>query len=126
MNPIIQLIISRIEAKEGAGGPTLTKLTFARKIESRQPVDEVDQAPADNERVYAYVELENQGAEQSIALEWTRADKVRYRHSLRVGRSKTWRTWGYIRARKHAVGEWTVTVRDAQGTELGSKNLVIE
>ncbi|MBW2734418.1 MAG: DUF2914 domain-containing protein [Deltaproteobacteria bacterium] len=101
-------------------------LQLARGVEGRQPVEPNTEFSADGERVYAYVCLANSGATTQVRVIWQRGEKVFHRTTLKVGHAKSWRSWAYIRAMPHLVGEWQVLVQSLEGDELARKRFVIE
>lgn len=103
----------------------LTKLTFARKLEARRPVEAAESFSTDGGRIYGHLELENRGEPTRVVMIWERDGKVRQRSTLIVGRGKSWRTWSYLRAVEGSEGEWKVKVLDARGTALGEGTVTI-
>lgn len=101
------------------------ELQLARAVEARRPVKPGAEITADGERVYAYLRLANAGDATRVRVIWQRGAKVYHRVVLKVGHSKSWRTWAYIRALRHLAGEWQVRVETVEGELLSSKRFHI-
>lgn len=100
------------------GALAVTSLTFVGNVSRRKPARPRTEFSADGKRVYAYLRVLNKGPRRQLRLVWRRDGKAHHTTRLGVGRSRNWRTWGYIRARRGAVGSWTVSVFDPDNNEL--------
>lgn len=105
---------------------TVNELKLARAVEKRRPIKTGDEFSADGERLYAYLRVANAGAATKLRVIWQRGAKVYHRTTVNVGKSKSWRTWAYIRALRHLHGEWQVRVETPEGDELAQKRFVLE
>lgn len=97
------------------------RLLFAEAIEGREPVGAKSSFNAkDVKRVYAFVEVENPGAEESeitVTFEPPGGGAAKGHVSLDVGASRRWRTWAFTRGAS-TPGSWTAVVRGPRGEEL--------
>jgi hypothetical protein len=70
-------------------------------------------------QLYAYVVVQNKGAETEVVAEWYRGSTRRSRMPLTVGHAiRGWRTWSKVRLASNDVGAWQVRVLDGQGMLL--------
>lgn len=97
------------------------RLLLAEAIEGREPVEAKSSFNAkDAKRVYAFVEVENPGAEESeitVTFEPPGGAAAKGHVSLDVGASRRWRTWAFTRGAS-TPGSWTAVVRGPRGEEL--------
>lgn len=119
------------QAKQAAKAPRASKpaavelkvkrLLFAEAIQGREPVEARSSFSAkDAKRVYAFVEVENPGAEESeitVSFEPPGGGAAKGQVSLDVGASRRWRTWAFTRGAS-TPGSWTAVVRGPRGEEL--------
>lgn len=102
------------------------ELTLARKVERRRAIDTGESFVADGQRVYAFLRVLNKSkAARQLKVIWSREGKIYHQARLTVKRSRGWRTWAYIKARKRLAGSWSVTVEDEDGKTLAQKAFVI-
>ncbi|MCA9538491.1 MAG: DUF2914 domain-containing protein [Myxococcales bacterium] len=99
--------------------PELTTFELGAGLKARALVGRASAFSPAVGRVYAHATFDNPGAPTTVQMVWKRAGKEVQRLDLNVGKSPRWRTWSYKRIGPRDVGEWTVTVLDAQGTEIG-------
>ena len=116
--------VKRSSDKAKADGSALTvkRLVISTGVDrgTRRPSGEATSfTKGAFEKLYAFVEVENPGDEADIVVSFDPpSDKAeRGNIELSVGRSPTWRTWGFSRAFDEA-GTWTAIVRTRSGKEL--------
>jgi hypothetical protein len=96
------------------------RLVLAEGVKGREPVEPGTSFKADDDRIYAFVEIENGGAEAAqvtVEFEPPGGGAASGNVTLDVGSSPHWRTWAYTRAAKKP-GEWTAVVRSESGEVL--------
>jgi hypothetical protein len=102
------------------------RITIAKGVENHEPKDASDSIDSKNEKVYAFVEVENpQKLQGEITVEFQPpSKKYEGRIALGVGESSRWRTWAFTR-QAHEAGEWTAIVRDERGHELAREKFTV-
>jgi hypothetical protein len=102
------------------------RISIARGVNGHEPVDAATTFDAKNEKVYAFVEVENpEKLPGEITVEFMPpSKKYEGRVTLGVGESSRWRTWAFTR-QAHEAGEWTAIVRDERGHELAREKFDI-
>lgn len=96
------------------------ELSLARGIEQRQPVDVLDNVPADIGRLYCFSRVTGAQEDTRIAHVWYWQDREMARVELPV-RSSNWRTWSSKRILPEWTGDWKVVVEDAEGRIVAEK-----
>jgi hypothetical protein len=107
------------------GTIALKSFDFVKKISKRNPATPATEFPADGKKVYAYLRVMNKGPRRELRLVWKRDGKPFHTTRVSVGRSRGWRTWGYIRAGRWSVGNWTVTIKDPDNNVLAAKGFKV-
>lgn len=107
-------------------GPRVLELKACEGVEGREPVGCGERFTAQEDRVWVWTSVANQGEPTTVEMVWKKDGQERQRMSLEVGRSPGWRTWGYHTMRRGDVGAWTVEVLDAQGALLGATSFEVE
>jgi hypothetical protein len=102
------------------------RLTLAHGIENHEPQEATTSFRASDDRVYAFVELENPGrAEDAITVVFQPPSGPALAEiPLKVGESPRFRTWAFTR-RAHDAGEWGVVIRDASGRVLARQTFTV-
>jgi hypothetical protein len=102
------------------------RLTIARGVEHREPLDPTTSVDASAQKIYAFVELANpERLPGEITVEFQPpSKKYEGRVTLPVGDAARWRTWAFTR-QAHEVGEWTAVVRDEKGHELARETFQV-
>lgn len=131
-------VLASADGKTAPGGTTSTtksttakklsvkRLTLAHGIENHEPQEATTNFRASNDRVYAFVELENPGrGEDAISVVFQPPSGPALAEIvLRVGESPRFRTWAFTR-RAHDAGEWGVVIRDAGGRVLARQTFTV-
>lgn len=119
------------EAAEGgslaAAELSLKRLVVTDGIDGREPATVSGDLKANDEPIYAFVELANQGAEEgSVVITFEHGSGKSVGHiSLSVpAKQKRWRTWGRTR-NIDRNGEWVAVVKTADGRELGRRTFAV-
>jgi hypothetical protein len=102
------------------------RLVLAHGIDGHEPQDATGTFKSSDDRVYAFVELENPGkvgGAISVVFEPPSGPPVA-EIPLTVGETSRFRTWAFTRKARTA-GEWTVVVRDAQHRVLARQTFVV-
>ena len=97
----------------------MKRLVVTHAIEKREPV-ETKALRANGDPIYAFVEMENLGADEAgivITFEHSGGREVGHVKLGIPGKQRRWRTWGRTRNIRDA-GEWTAVVRSADGQEI--------
>jgi len=101
------------------------RLVFARGIDGHEPQDAATSFSAKEDRVYAFVEVENPGGEDQVNVVFQPPTGVSFSVPLKVGASAAhFRTWAFTR-RAHEAGDWTVVIRDPQGKVLARQTFTV-
>ncbi len=97
----------------------MKRITIARGVDHREPIDPGTSIDAKAQKVYAFVEVDNpERLPGEISVEFQPpSKKYEGQITLGVGETSRWRTWAFTR-QAHEVGEWTAIVRDDKGREL--------
>ena len=118
----------------GGGGSTTStskhlgvkRLVLAPGIDAHEPQDASSTFKSSDDRIYAFVEIENPGRAAdniSVVFEPPSGPPVA-EIPLSVGDSARFRTWAFTR-KAHAAGEWTVVVRDGQHKVLARQTFTV-
>jgi hypothetical protein len=101
------------------------RLVFARGIDGHEPQEAATTFSAKEDRVYAFLEVENPGGEDSVNVVFQPPSGVSFSVPLKVGAGAAhFRTWAFTR-RAHDAGEWTVVIRDPQGKVLARQAFTV-
>lgn len=98
------------------------ELVVAEGVENREPVGVAEQFPADVGEVYAWMRVDGADGE-ALEVHWKHGpheDAV----PLEIG-GPSWRTWSSKAIPADWTGEWTVEVRDEQGSVLASRTFIV-
>jgi hypothetical protein len=102
------------------------RLVLAHGIDGREPQDAAATFKSSDDRVYAFVELENPtktSGEISVVFEPPTGPALA-EIPLSVGETARFRTWAFTRQATTA-GEWTVVIRDAQHRVLARQTFIV-
>ncbi len=103
----------------------LIKFMFTSGVEGKDPRDKLAIARP-GQRVYSYFVMRNRsGRERCVKVELRVNGKRRTVLTLKVGKSWSWRTWGYNTLRHDDDGILAAVVRDDQGREITTRQLGI-
>lgn len=101
------------------------RLVFARGIDGHEPQDTSTTFSAREDRVYAFLEVENPGGEDGVDVVFQPPAGASFAVPLKVGGNTShFRTWAFTR-RAHDAGEWTVVIRDAHGKVLARQSFTV-
>jgi len=125
------------DGKTAPGGGSSTRATAAKRlgvkrlvlahgIDGREPQDPSATFTSSNDRVYAFVELENPArTADAISVVFEPPTGAALAEiPLQVGETARFRTWAFTR-RAHVAGEWTVVIRDAQHRVLARQTFTV-
>jgi hypothetical protein len=104
---------------------SVSRHTFARGVEAREPVDAAAVFPADVGVVYFFTQIVGATGPTELRHVWIYDGKEMASVPLSVGGSG-WRTWSSKRILSQYIGDWTVEVRDALDTVVLSATCRIE
>ncbi|HUG40815.1 MAG TPA: DUF2914 domain-containing protein [Longimicrobiales bacterium] len=110
--------------EETESGVTVSRAVLATGVEDREPVGEATSFSADVGRVYFYVVLEGDFAEQQFEAVWLRDGEEVARVPL-TARGPRWRTWSAKTIPAEWAGAWTVRLVDGSGTELSAIDFTV-
>jgi hypothetical protein len=114
-------------ATAGAEKPmSVKRLVLAHGVDGREPQETSTTFRASDDRVYAFVELENPSkTEDAITVVFQPPSGTALPEiPLKVGESARFRTWAFTR-RAHDAGEWTVVIRASQGRVLARQTFTV-
>jgi len=102
------------------------RLVLAHGIDGHEPQEATTTFRANDDRVYAFVEIENPGrAGDAISVVFQPPSGAALAEiPLKVGESARFRTWAFTR-RAHDVGEWTVVIRDNHNRVLARQAFTV-
>ena len=98
----------------------LLRLLTATRVQRRRPLGVSERFSLSQQKVWAYLEAENTGEQQDLLLLWYHRGELRESHTLKVGRSRRWRTWSRLRLRSGDLGDWRIELLDRAGRRLGT------
>ena len=102
------------------------RLVLAHGIDGHEPQDATGTFKSSDDRVYAFVELENPGkvgSAISVVFEPPSGPPVAS-IPLTVGETSRFRTWAFTR-KARAAGEWTVVIRDGEHRVLARQTFTV-
>jgi hypothetical protein len=112
-------------AADEAKSLEVKRLVFARGIDGHEPQDAASAFSAKEDRVYAFVELANPGADGNVEVVFQPPAGASFAVPLKVsGKASHFRTWAFTR-RAHEAGEWTVVVRTPAGKALARQSFTV-
>lgn len=101
------------------------RLVFARGIDGHEPQEASTTFSAKEDRVYAFLEVENPGGDGTVNVVFQPPTGLSFSVPLKVGANAAhFRTWAFTR-RAHDAGEWTVVIRDPQGKVLARQAFTV-
>lgn len=105
---------------------SVKRLVLAHGIDGHEPQDATMTFRAGNDRVYAFVEIENPGrVEGAVSVVFQPPSGAPLAEiPLKVGETARFRTWAFTR-RAHDVGEWTVVIRDGRDRVLARQAFTV-
>ena len=103
------------------------RFVLATHVEQREPTGETDVFDTETKKIFAFVQLNNEGAPYSfeVHFEPLEGDKSRYGVKLQVPTSSRYRTWAWTQI-KRAPGEYRAVLRTPAGEEIASRPFTIE
>jgi hypothetical protein len=126
--PSTTLAANPANAKAPAGTLVVKRLVLAHGVKDREPVDAGASFKGAGHKVYAFVEVENHGREESEVLVEFQPPGGGAPHAditLAVGAAPRWRTWAYTRSAT-TPGTWTATVKGRRGEVLARTTFEVE
>ena len=120
-------VLGRPAAADGTHPLGVKRLVLAHGIDAREPQEPSSTFKANDDRVYAFVEVQNPSKTEGtihVVFEPPTGPALA-EIPLKVGESARFRTWAFTR-KAHAPGEWAVVVRDDHGKLLGKQTFVVE
>lgn len=94
-------------------------------IENQQPVDTVEDFPADYGKLFCFSRIVGAEGETEVTHVWYYQDNEMAKVSLPV-KSANWRTYSSKRFLPQWAGRWRVSIQDAEGHELASVPFVLK
>ena len=91
-------------------------------INEREPVDITYSFLPSDERVYAFLRVNNLGAPTRVSFVWYYEDRVHATVDQDIGTSPGWRTWSSANVRS---GQWRVELRGHDGLVLVGHSFVV-
>ena len=105
----------------------VSRLVLAHGIEGHEPQQPSTTFKTRDDRVYAFVEVENPtktGARIEVVFEPPHGPALAP-IALEIGDSPRFRTWAFTR-QAHEAGEWDVVVRDEKGRLLAHETFTVQ
>lgn len=108
------------------GTLAVRRMTLTHGIEDHEPIDDASIFEESDERVVAFVEVENPtDTPRTLELTFEQGERSTGHVSLTVpAHMPRYRTWGWTRGAHHS-GEWTAVVRDEGGHTLSRESFEI-
>jgi Protein of unknown function (DUF2914) len=119
--PLLGSAASAEEAETEEAKGSVARGAFTSAIVDREPQDELKALPNDHEKVYFFTELTDL-AGQRVTHRWEYNGQVMAEVSFDVGADR-WRTHSSKNLQPIWLGEWTVTVVDANENVLSTYKL---
>jgi hypothetical protein len=120
--------LSSTATASAAPSPSLSikRLVLAHGVEGREPQSETTSFDMKDDRVYAFMEVENTTkSEKTISVVFEPPSGAAFGAiPLKVGEGPRFRTWAFTR-RAHEKGEWAVVVRSGD-TVLGRQTFTVK
>ena len=108
-------------------GMTLNKHLIATGVNDRIPVSPSDHFSTDVGRVYCYINVNNHKKQpRKINTVWVYEGKEIHRYQLKVGSSKSWRTWSRLTIKPQKSGNWRCDIENEDGLVISSTPFKIE
>ena len=106
-------------AKSDGDRLEIQRLVLSTGVKNREPVDAATTFPVEQDRVYAFLEVENPDrTESAVFVSFVPPKGAEHGPiELEVGAAPRWRTWAYTRAAKRP-GTWKAVVKNASGKVL--------
>jgi hypothetical protein len=104
----------------------VNRLSIAREVRHRRPLGVSSRFSRQIERIWGYIEVQNEAEHQWVWMEWWHDDQRRSRLRVRIGQSKRWRTWSWQRMSPRDIGLWEVKVLSSTLEELARAQFLIE
>jgi len=117
-----------LDCEAGAGEPKVDRFVLAGGVEEREPVGETDTFFTDTDKIWAFVQFDNElGAPFSARVHWEKVDGPAspYGFVLDVPTAKRYRTWSWT-AIKREPGQYRAVLRTLDGKELASRTFEIK
>jgi hypothetical protein len=102
---------------------SVVRSAFTTDIDNREPVDTVDQLPADNAKVYFFTELRDMTG-QKARHRWEHNGEVMAEVEFDV-RGPRWRVWSSKNFQPQWTGEWKVSVINAADEVIAEQKLEV-
>jgi hypothetical protein len=102
-----------------AAGLTISTMEVAASVENRAPVGVATAFPAEQEKVFCYVELKDVAKDTSITFVWTFGQNEMGKVTQQIKKSSRWRTWS-SKSLGGMKGDWKVDILDESGAVLKS------
>jgi len=104
--------------------PEIIRLTFARSVLDRNPVNEVTRVPLSVGKIYTYTVVKS-GVQDTIYHVYKYQDHEIARVPILVGVSQTWRTWSTKYLEKNRMGKWDVEIQSRTRVILAKKSFTV-
>ena len=120
------LTIDKARKPESTAPLGVRRLQVARAVKRRRPLGVGTRFKLSDERLWGYVEVVNYQRPQYVWMEWSRGDQLRSRLKVRVGVSRSWRTWSWQRLSRYDTGRWELKVTSPEGEPLAQTHFVVD
>jgi hypothetical protein len=120
--------VTHVAAKEASPKElTVKRLVLAHGVDNREPQDPSSTFKTQDDRVYAFVELQNptKTAGRISVVFVPPSGSALAEIPLEVGDTSRFRTWAFTR-KAHDAGQWGVVVRDDKGRLLARETFTVE
>ncbi len=104
----------------GWAASSVVRATFTSGVEDREPLDSVAEVKNDHRLIYFFSEFQNMSGEM-VTHRWEYNGQVMAEIPFHVGGPR-WRVWSSKNLEPYWLGQWTVTLVNAEGTVLESKS----
>ena len=114
--------VSPASADDEAGwaASTVIRAIFTSGVEDREPLDSVAEVKNDQRLIYFFSEFQNMSGEM-VTHRWEYNGQVMAEIPFHVGGPR-WRVWSSKNLEPYWLGQWTVTLVNAEGTVLESQS----
>ncbi len=122
-NDAMPAATTQMVEQTGFSRGSVVRSAFTTAIDNREPVDTVDQLPADNAKVYFFTELRDM-AGQKARHRWEHNGEVMAEVEFDV-KGPRWRVWSSKNFQPQWTGEWKVSVINAADEVIAEQKLEV-
>lgn len=127
-SPHLEDQLEDLDCERSAAAPKVDRFVLATGVEDREPVGEADTFFTDTDKIWAFVQFDNElGEPFAVRVHWEKVDgpATPYGFVLDVPTAKRYRTWSWTAIRR-SPGQYRAVLRTLDGEELASRTFEIK